>query len=151
MFSLNWRNTRSWGTSSSIKSLLGDMIQTYKIIKGIDNMDSTKHFVSSASCHHLATRLSTIVTDNGPSASTGLNRTASSTSIRANFFSQKIAPYWNNLPVPIREAVSVDDFKIKYDEHLSQSRRDILYCVTIYHLYALFALLWLINLYYILY
>ena len=86
-------------------------------MKGIDNVDSTKYFVSSASCHHHATRLS---------VSTGLRRTAYSTSIRANFFSQRIVPYWNNLPVPIREAVSVDDFKMKYDKHLSQSRQDIL-------------------------
>ena len=92
------------------RRLRGDMIQTFKMIKGIDNVESSKFFVSSASCHQHATRLSTIVTDDGPLASTGLKRTASRTNIRANFFSQRVVPYWNNLPLLIREAVSVDDF-----------------------------------------
>ena len=107
------------------RRLRGDMIETFKIIKGIDNVDSAKYFVSSASCHQHATRQSAVVTDDGPIASTGLTRRASRTSIRENFFSQRVVPYWNNLPVSVREAVSVDDFKIKYDKHLFEARQDI--------------------------
>ena len=107
------------------RRLRGDMIETFKIIKGIDNVDPAKYFVSSASCHQHATRQSTVVTDDGPIASTGLTRTASRTSIRENFFSQRVVPYWNNLPVSVREAVSVDDFKIKYDKHLFEARQGI--------------------------
>ena len=103
------------------RRLRDDMIQTFKIIDGIDNVDSKKYFASSASFHQHATRQSTIVTDDGPMASTGLTRAASRTSIRVNFFSQSIVPYWNYHPVPVREAVSVDDFEIKCDKHLLES------------------------------
>ena len=46
------------------RSVRGDMIQTFKILKGIDDIDANKFFNLSAERHSYSTRQATTVTDN---------------------------------------------------------------------------------------
>ena len=68
------------------------------------------------------------------------------------FLSQRIVPYWNNLLVSIREAVSVDDFEMKYDRHFWINSRHILIFdhVSLLCTLCAFELIWLMGEWFIL-
>ena len=40
--------------------------------------------------------------------------------IRKFFFSNRVTQPWNNLPIEIREAESVNEFKIFYDDYIRE-------------------------------
>ena len=76
----------------------GDMIQTFKTIKQIDNVDPSTLFTLSSSHHHHATRNSAVILDNSVVPSTNLFKPAARLELRRNFFSNRVITPWNNLP-----------------------------------------------------
>jgi hypothetical protein len=84
------------------RRLRGDLIETYKGLMGLNNYGSQ------------------LFTYNGNTALRGhllkLDKKRVSTTIRANFFSNRVVNAWNKLPQPVVTAVSVDAFKQKLDQ-----------------------------------
>jgi hypothetical protein len=82
----------------------GDLIQVYKILNNIDELDTNKFF-----------ELNKI----------GITRNSeykffikqSRTNLRKHTFSNRVAPIWNKLPQKIKQANSLNSFKNLIDEH----------------------------------
>lgn len=106
MYSLKDRRTR------------GDMIETFKIINRIENVEPSTFFSLSSSLHTHATRQAASVSEDGSTTIPvdGLIRGPSRIDLRANFFSQRVVSTWNSLPTHIRNSLSVNEFKNKYDK-----------------------------------
>ena len=82
----------------------GDLIQVFRIVKGIDRVAPDKLFTFS---HHHMTR----------GHSLKLSKSTVRLDCRKYFFSQRIVSRWNNLPEHVIEAESVTDFKIRLDSY----------------------------------
>ena len=84
----------------------GEMIQTLKIIKGIEDILSERIFkvcTSSSTCGH----------------SLKLEKPRCRTTIRLQQCSQRIINYWNSLPEGAVLAKDVNEFTIKIDQYWS--------------------------------
>ena len=82
----------------------GDLIQVFKLIKGVDNVDYREFFqlaVNSRTRGH----------------SFKICKVRSRLEIRKNFFSQRVVNEWNELPSYVVEAESVNAFKNRLDNH----------------------------------
>ena len=85
-----------------------DSIQTFKILKGHDNVNYKVWFDTYS--------------DNPSSQSTRLSnhplnlryRGLPRTEVRKNFFSQRVIPAWNNLPSEIKDSITISAFKNNY-------------------------------------
>ena len=86
------------------RRLRGDLIETYKIIHGLENLDQGIFF----SMREGITR-----TNNFKLEKRGHWRT----NLRANVFSIRVVNYWNGLPEDIVSAPSVSVFKKRLDEY----------------------------------
>ena len=82
----------------------GDLIETFKILKGLEEIQAEKLFTLS---QYPSTR-------GGPLK---LSKTRSRTDIRKNFFSQRSVNLWNSLPESIKAANTVISFKSSLDRH----------------------------------
>ena len=80
------------------------MIQTYKILHGIDNVDKDKLFTMA---QYRATR----------GHSFKLQKKRSRLNVRANSFSNRVVDTWNNLPENVVNAPSVNAFKSRLNKH----------------------------------
>ena len=105
MYSLKDRRTR------------GDMIQTYKILHHIDDVDPSKFFSMSSTYHSYATRQATNVSEIGFSTTPtwSLQKGQCRVDLRRNFFSHRVVNTWNSLPNSLKNAESVNTFKNRYD------------------------------------
>jgi hypothetical protein len=81
----------------------GDMIEVFKMLKGISKVDSSRWF-----------RLAENSRTRGHSFK--LVKCRSRLDVRKNFFSQRVVNTWNSLPAVVVEADSVNSFKNKYDK-----------------------------------
>ena len=98
------------------RRLRGDMIQTYKIVHEIDDVNASDFFTFSNTQHGHATRQAATVTDDMVvMQSLGLSQQRCNLELRRNFFTQRVVAPWNALPPTVHFAPSVDQFKIKYD------------------------------------
>jgi hypothetical protein len=87
------------------RRLRGDLIETFKILKGFDKIDSTKFF--------------TLATSNTRGHSLKLYKKNVNSNIRKFFFTQRVVEVWNRLPQSVVEAVSVNSFKDLLDRHFT--------------------------------
>ena len=91
--------------SLEFRRMRGDLIETYKIMKGIDRVDAGRLFPlvgeSSTRGHSLKIRGSRFRTE-----------------LRRNFFTQRVVNLWNSLPSEAVEAPSLNIFKKKIDSFL---------------------------------
>ena len=91
------------------------MIQTFKIVNKIDDVDPSDFFTFSTAQHSHATRQAATVTESATWPSLGLSQGPCKLELRRNFFSQRVVALWNTLPTEVQSAPSVDQFKIRYD------------------------------------
>jgi len=84
--------------SLKFRRLRGDLIQTFKIVNGVDKLDTNTFFQFTS---YDKTRNST--------NKIYINRYR--TNLRKNCFSNRIAPYWNKLPTHVKNAKDVNHFK----------------------------------------
>ena len=84
-----------------------DMIETFKIVKGHNNVDMSTWF-QKVNSNGTQTRNS--------SHPDNLKKPQSKTDIRKNFFSDRVINSWNNLPHDLKSAPSVKSFKRNYDK-----------------------------------
>ena len=92
-------------TTLEQRRIRGDLIEAFKILKGIDRIDSVKFFEVVSMEHN--TR--------GHSMKLFLKR--SRLNVRKNFFSNRVVKYWNDLPQIVVDAGSVNQFKNRLDRH----------------------------------
>ena len=85
-----------------------DMIQTYKIMNEIENVDKTIFFQLVDPRRTANTRQA--------SHHMNIQPKRSNLESRKNFFSNRVAETWNNLPTTIKEAPNLRLFKNRYDE-----------------------------------
>lgn len=90
-----------------------DLIETFKILKGITNVNKRSWFSTVSETNNRVTRQS--------SYHLNLNRKNAKTEVRANFFSVRVPDLWNNLPVDIKKATSVRAFKKEIDNHFKKT------------------------------
>ena len=85
------------------RRIRGDLIETFKIIKGIDKVDYTKFFTLAND-------------DRLRGHSLRLLKKRCNLVVRSSFFSQRIVNVWNSLPNEVVEAESVNTFKNRLDK-----------------------------------
>ena len=84
--------------SLKFRRLRGDLLQTYKIFRGIDNLDLDSFF-----------RLHEYNRTRNPTNKIHIKY--SRTNIRKNCFSNRVAPFWNLLPACVKSANNTNNFK----------------------------------------
>lgn len=92
------------------RRLRGDLIQVFKIIKGIDNMDCSKYFSIDNSNYTRGNGCKII----GKSFNSNESK---------NFFFNRIVNLWNGLPRDVIECNSVDTFKHHLDKYFASNPR----------------------------
>ena len=102
----------------------GDMIQTFKIVNRLDNVDPANYFEFVANHHNHATRQGAVIEapipheDNVVIPTTNLVVQNGNLDLRRNFFTHRVVNKWNNLDQSIKTAASLNEFKNKYDASL---------------------------------
>ena len=82
----------------------GDLLQVFKLIKGIDNVDYRTFFQLPEGSRTRGHKFKMI-------------KLRSRLEIRRNFYSQRIVNAWNKLPSFVVDAETVNCFKNKLDSH----------------------------------
>ena len=91
------------------------MLQTFKIIHQIDDVDPGTWFTKVSECHQM-TRTAVSVSEEGEVVQNlNLVKPKCRLDVRRNFFSCRVVEPWNGLPSSVQEAGDVGDFKVKYD------------------------------------
>ena len=99
-------------TTLEDRRIRGDLIEVYKLVHGIENVDHTQFFK---------------IIRSGPSTVTRghqlkLEMPHCRTERRRNFFSVRVINKWNSLPADVVFSPNVNAFKHNYDNHIAQSR-----------------------------
>ena len=93
--------------SLEFRRLRGDLIEIYKIMKGLDRVEAARLFPLAMETrtrgHSLKIRGSQFKTE-----------------LRRNFFSQRVVNLWNSLPNEAVEATSLNVFKTQIDKFLNK-------------------------------
>ena len=87
----------------------GDMIQVFKIVKGLDKLEQNNFFALEG-------------TDRTRGHRFKLSKNTSRLEIRKNFFNQRIVIQWNELPDSVVEAESVNCYKNKLDKCIAERK-----------------------------
>ena len=93
----------------------GDMIETFKMMKGLTKVDPSIWFQKIERDQGVGTRLS-----NDPLA---LQQQKPRLDLRKNFFSIRVPPIWNSLPLAIRKSESLNTFKNSYDNFMKTQKK----------------------------
>ena len=84
----------------------GDMIETYKLITGKVDIESSQFFEPNEDCrirgHHLK-----------------IKKRRTRLLLRSHFFSNRAVDLWNKLPEDVVSAISTNEFKNKFDTHFA--------------------------------
>ena len=106
----------------------GDMIQTFKIIHQIDDIPVDSLFEMAGDDHQHGTRQAvTFIPEQGhfhihteeeavQSLKLAKPKNVKDLEVRRNFFSQRVVDPWNDLPLTVKTASSVNNFKNLYDK-----------------------------------
>ena len=100
-------------TTLEERRIRGDCIEAFKMLKGITNVDPSTWFTMISRANGAQTRLS--------SDPLALESRKSRLDLRKNFFSVRLPPVWNQLPLSIRQSKSVNEFKNSYDRFRAQN------------------------------
>ena len=97
-------------TTLEERRLRGDMIQTFKLVNGYENVDPNRYFKLNPSVYGTRRR------------SKSLNVTMTRLDCRKYFFSNRVVTPWNSLSEDCVTASSVNAFKNSYDKHVEQKK-----------------------------
>jgi len=93
-------------TTLAVRRKRGDLIECYKILSAIENLDPYQFFQRSDITHL-----------RGHSCKRSVNRIRCRLQLRQNFFSQRVISDWNKLPQDVVDAPSVNALKNRLDTH----------------------------------
>ena len=91
-----------------VRGLRSDLIQVFKLLKGLDNINCKKFFVIDSNNSRRGNNLKLL----NPRARLD---------IRLHSFSYRFVNYWNKLPVEVVNCQSLDAFKYKLSRYLSSN------------------------------
>ena len=91
-------------TTLEKRRVRGDLIETYKILTGKENVDSYKFFILNHGCHNLRGHRFK------------LYKSRSRLNTRKFFYSQRVVEVWNSLPDNVVEAETTNCFKKRLDQ-----------------------------------
>ena len=99
------------------RRIRGDMLETYKILNGFENIDSSRFF-----------KLATEQNDETVGAVTRghsqkLEKSRYGHFLRMKFFDARVVNKWNALPEAVISSKSINSFKNSYDRHISDLKR----------------------------
>ena len=106
-------------TTLSDRRQRGDMLQTFKIMHGIDDVDAGTWFTKVNECHSRTRQAVTVMEDGSVAGSLNLVKPKCNLEVRTNFFSCRVVDPWNGLPANVQGAKDVVDFKVRYDEFMA--------------------------------
>ena len=89
------------------RRIRGDMIQVFKMFKGIDNLDPFSFFECS--------------TNRTRGHSLKIKKFQANHDLRKNYFTNRVVNYWNSLPAHVIECNSLDTFKKHLDSHMRRN------------------------------
>jgi len=92
--------------SLELRRKRGDLIQTYKILTGKEDMFQLTPNIHSARGHRLK-----------------LFKKPCRINVRKFFFSQRVVDSWNSLPSNVVESPSINTFKNRLDDYISRNGR----------------------------
>ena len=92
----------------------GDMIQTFKIIRGIDNVNYETWFRFTSQVN---------IRDSRAVSEAKLAIPMCYLNVRKHFFSVRVPNQWNEIPNSFRQNVDVVHFKIGYDEFKREEKK----------------------------
>ena len=95
-------------TSLKDRRTRGDCIETFKMLRGFTKVDNSTWLTLLTRHEGPQTRLS--------SDPLSLETKPARLDLRKHFFSVRIPPIWNALPLPVRQSTSVNQFKNSYDK-----------------------------------
>jgi hypothetical protein len=87
-----------------------DMIQTFKFLHGVGNINTDQLFMKMNAIDQIGTRLAR--------GKDNLRTQIASTDIRKNSFAVRVVNRWNNLPDEIKTSRTVQEFKRKLKQHM---------------------------------
>jgi ribonuclease P/MRP protein subunit RPP40 len=88
----------------------GDLIEVFKMIKGISKVNYRIFFTLDANSRTRGHKYKLV-------------KNRSRLEIRRNFFSQRVVSQWNRLPSAVVEADTVNSFKNRYDSYIRELRK----------------------------
>ena len=92
------------------------MIQTYKVMNGIENVNKHEWFDIKQEDERRPTRATTEITATGERWRENVLETERTRlDVRRNFFKSRITKPWNDIPENVKETKSVNSFKNAYD------------------------------------
>ena len=100
------------------------MIQTYKIVTQLDNVDLANYFEMASIQHNHATRQGAAIEaplpheNNVPVPTKNLVVQNGRLDLRRNFFTHRVVNDWNKLKPAVKNATSLNEFKNAYDAML---------------------------------
>ena len=102
-------------TTLKERRLRGDMIETFKTLKGFNKVEKDKWFTVVGEDAR-ATRMTTIVTNEGEIRKENvLQMERARLDVRKNFFTVRATRHWNDLPEEVKRQTSINAFKNSYD------------------------------------
>ena len=99
------------------RRMRGDLIETYKMMKGFNNVDRSKwfEFLSEETARNTRGNV-TIDGERGEMKKDNIFLKRSNTEIRRNFFTLRVTKSWNKLEQRVQNASSVNKFKNELDK-----------------------------------
>ena len=97
----------------------GDMIQTFKILQGIDDVDASTWFTRVSDLHQKNRQAVRVGSDGQVEEEMNLLKPKARLDVRKNFFSCRVVDPWNCLPTNVQGSVDVDSFKESYDKFIA--------------------------------
>ena len=99
--------TTEIGTNNTARKETKGLIEVFKLLKGVENVDYDQFLTSSITCYALRGNNRKLV------------KMKSRLDIRKFFFSQRVVNTWNSSPASVVQASSVNMFKNAYDKYLA--------------------------------
>ena len=95
----------------------GDLIETFKILKGFDKIEPSTLFTL---------RREVVNRDDGVGRGHHMRifKRRANTVMRRKFFSYRVVDNWNRLPEQVVDATSVNNFKDRYDKFVESNREE---------------------------
>ena len=94
----------------NIRRIRGDMIEVFKLVKGIERIDASKFFTLSETTQLRGHDYKLI-------------KYRSRLDIRKHYFSNRVVSAWNSLPRDVVAAESINSFKARLDKFIKKDRR----------------------------
>ena len=106
-------------TSLCERRVRGDMIQTFKILNDIDDVEPSTWFTKVSECHQRTRNAVSVASDGQVVEEMNLLKPKTRLDVRRNFFSCRVVDPWNCLPSNVQGAADVNSFKENYDKFIA--------------------------------